>query len=66
MTSKRNAKISTSSQGGKVVPCVRCKGDIQPYAGRAVSLIGAATTPTMKASVQTAQHARRPCTRRHS
>ena len=40
MSTKRNAKISTSSQGGKVVQCVRCNGDIQPYAGRAVSLIG--------------------------
>jgi hypothetical protein len=40
MSSKRTAKISDKSQGGKTVPCVRCKGDIQPYAGRAVSLIG--------------------------
>ena len=28
------------SQGGKVVQCVACKGDIQPYAGRPVSLYG--------------------------
>ena len=28
------------SQGAKVVQCVACKGDIQPYAGRPVSLIG--------------------------
>ncbi len=40
MTSKRNAKLSDKSQGGKTVPCVRCKGEIAPYAGRAVSLIG--------------------------
>jgi hypothetical protein len=40
MSAKRNAKLSTSSQGGKSVPCVRCKSEIQPYAGRAVSLIG--------------------------
>ena len=26
------------SQGSKVVQCVACKGDIQPYAGRPVSL----------------------------
>jgi len=28
------------SQGGKVVTCVRCHGDIQPYAGQPASLIG--------------------------
>ena len=39
MSTKTNAKISTSSQGSKTVPCVRCQGDIQPYAGRAVSLL---------------------------
>ncbi len=27
------------SQGAKVVQCVQCKGDIQPYAGRLVSLV---------------------------
>lgn len=27
------------SQGGKVVQCVQCKGDIPPYAGRLVSLV---------------------------
>jgi len=36
----KSSKISTSSQGGKPVQCVRCSGEIQPYAGRAVSLIG--------------------------
>ncbi len=39
MTSKRNAKISDKSQGGKPVQCVRCSGEIEPYAGRAVSLL---------------------------
>jgi hypothetical protein len=29
--------VKTTSQGGKVVPCVRCSGDIQPYAGREVA-----------------------------
>jgi hypothetical protein len=29
-----------SSQGSKVVSCVACHGDIQPFAGRPVSLIG--------------------------
>ncbi len=28
------------SQGAKVVQCVQCKGDIQPYAGRLVSTRG--------------------------
>lgn len=30
------------SQGGKVVRCIRCRGDIPEYAGRAVALYGAA------------------------
>ncbi len=36
----KRTEIKAQSQGGKVVACVRCRGDIQPYAGRAVSLIG--------------------------
>ena len=39
MTARRNAKISEKSQGGKTVTCVRCSGEIQPYAGRAVALL---------------------------
>jgi hypothetical protein len=30
-------KTRNGSQGGKVVTCVRCSGDIQPYAGREVA-----------------------------
>jgi hypothetical protein len=33
----RSSKTRPQSQGGKVVTCVRCKGDIQPYAGREVA-----------------------------
>ena len=37
------------SQGGQTVQCVACKGDIQPYAGRPVSLHGK-RMPTTRAS----------------
>jgi hypothetical protein len=46
------AKVSKpSSQGGKVVTCVRCNGDIQPYAGREVALSKYAHHPGQCADV---------------
>jgi hypothetical protein len=44
-------KVRTSSQGGKVVTCVRCKSDIQPYAGREVALSKYAHHPGQCADV---------------
>jgi hypothetical protein len=35
----RKLKIPRGSQGRQVVPCVRCEGEIQPYAGRAVAAL---------------------------